>query len=109
MFLGIILAFPAQAKTVPISHKDIIDYMQEGWIIVDSRNHVVDINFFAKKLLGLLENQTVGTHAKEIFFRLPDIAKALEKGQDTELIKSLKFGENFSYLNIKIVSIRPLG
>jgi signal transduction histidine kinase len=106
LFLGIILAFPAQAKTVPISHKDIIDYMQEGWIIVDSRNHVVDINFFAKKLLGLLENQTVGTHAKEIFFRLPDIAKALEKGQDTELIKSLKFGENFSYLNIKIVSLK---
>ena len=84
--------------------------MQEGWVVVDSENRIVDINSFAKMLLNISKKKTYGTHVKEMFFRWPNILKILASDQDADVRVSFSTKGRFLYLHVKVLLLKnPMG
>jgi diguanylate cyclase (GGDEF)-like protein len=70
-FSPIALAFPAMMFTIsmvryrlmdltPVSRTSVVEHLQDGVIIIDKQNRILDINYVAKKLLQLEKIDPIG-------------------------------------------------
>ena len=110
ILMGISLIFTPTTEFIPLSRKRVVDHMQEGWVVVDSENRIVDINSFAKMLLNISKKKTYGTHVKEMFFRWPNILKILASDQDADVRVSFSTKGRFLYLHVKVLLLKnPMG
>ena len=110
VLMGISLIYTPVTEFVPWSRKHVVDHMQEGWVVVDSENRIVDINSFAKILLNISKKKTYGTHVKEMFFRWPNILKILASDQDADVRVSFSTKGRFLYLHVKVLLLKnPMG
>ena len=105
ILMGISLIYTPTTEFIPLSRKRVVDHMQEGWVVVDSENRIIDINSFAKKLLNISKKKTYGIHVKEMFFRWPNILRILESGKDADVRGSFITKDRFLYLHIKVLHL----
>ena len=85
LLMSVNLIFMPATELISLSRKRVVDHMHEGWIVVNSKNRIIDINSFAKKILNIPKKKLYGAHVREVFFRWPNIAKVLESGKDADI------------------------
>ncbi len=90
----------------PIARDIIVEGMQEGMIVLDTRNDIVDINLAARRMIGVApETEVIGQSAGKVFARWPDL---VERYRETpELQTELTLGEGTSILRFDL-RISPL-
>lgn len=86
----------------PVARNWVIEQMDDGMIVLDRQNQVVDINPAAANLIGQPANQLIGHNGAELFAEWPDLAA---KYRDVEkVITEIQFptetGTRYIYLKI---------
>lgn len=89
-----------------ISREYIVETMKDGWIVLDQKNHIVDINKAAEKIIGLTRKQLQGQSAEKIFIDWPNLTNSLEDSGTLELKGSAKINDEWVFLNINISPLR---
>jgi PAS domain S-box-containing protein len=89
-------------ETVPVTRDLVIESMQDGWMVIDTLNKIIDINPAAEKITGLSYDKVYGQPMDQI---LPDwlkITKAFEGIKELDVRRSIKAENIWRYLNIRI-------
>ena len=86
----------------PVARNWVIEQMDDGMVVLDNRNRVVDINPAAANLIGRTTNQLIGQTGAELFAEWPDLVdqyRDVEKAA-TEIQLRVGTGIRYIYLNI---------
>ena len=87
---------------VPVARDSLIENMDDGVIVLDAQNRIVDINPAARRMLGKTDVSLVGKKADEVLDQLSDVILNESKGLKipTEIMLS---GENLpNFVDLKI-------
>jgi PAS domain S-box-containing protein len=89
----------------PIARERVVEYMSDGWIVLDTKNRVVDINAAAKKIFGASGMKLSGQPAEKIFIDWPNIMNNLSDTREHDLKGSVQIKNKWIYLNIHIAPL----
>lgn len=107
-FTGAILAytfyfFQAKANLITsIDRNAVVEGMDDGWMVLDSQNIVVDMNSAAERLAGLARGQVLGKPVTTMLGSLPNLAQTFNHSQELEMKRSIRSEDGWKYLNIRI-------
>jgi PAS domain S-box-containing protein len=73
-----------------------------GWVLIDSRKRIVDINAQAKKLLGLTNVDLVRRNAVQLLSHFPAISDALRRNMDVEVRTSAVSRGTPAYVHLRL-------
>ena len=76
--------------------------MDDGWVVLDTQNIIVDINPAAERIMGLSREKAYGQSITAILTDFPNLRKSLDDVQELELKRSIKSQEKWRYFNIRI-------
>lgn len=102
--VGIGLFFFHLLSIVPIARKTLIDKTEDGLLILDGNNRVVDLNPACRKNLGIRESQIIGEQLTKVWKNRPLLEKYIDKMKAHSVEQVERFGELFYY----DVRIQPL-
>lgn len=83
-----------------VSRDIAVEKMSEGWIVLNSRNNVVDCNPAAEKALGLLRDQLCGQSIEKMPGDWQNIIKHDRKNKWMVIKKSIKMRDGLHLFNI---------
>lgn len=86
----------------PIAREKVVEFMDDGWLILDQGNFITDLNTAAEKILGLPRNKLISQPAEKIFVDWPNLMNSLDDVRPLDLKGSVRIQENWTYLNIHI-------
>jgi len=92
--------------SVPLIPEVVVKYMDDGWIILDTQNIIVDINPAAEQMIGLSREKAFGQPISAVFNDFPNLGKTLDDVQELEMKRSIKSQEKWRYLNIHIALLK---
>jgi signal transduction histidine kinase len=92
---------------VPISRGDVIESMDDGWMVLDLNNRIVDMNPAAEKLIRVSRNQAYGQPAGDILQNWPKLDLD-SPARELEIKGSVRLGAELRYLTVRILPlVRP--
>ena len=95
--------FVRRADTIAsIDRNAVVEGMDDGWMVLDNQNIVVDMNSAAERLAGLPREQVLGKPVTTTLSGLPNLGQAFDHSQELEMKRSIKSEEGWKYLNIRI-------
>ena len=89
-------------KVTPIARASVVQYMSDGWIVLDRGNNIVDMNPMAEKIIGKTARELAGQPAEKIFNNWPNLKYSLNEAKALDVKGSIQIGEAWTYLNIYI-------
>lgn len=92
-------------EAVPITREAAVEGMDDGWIVLDTHNTIVDINPAAERMIGLSREKVYGQPIGSILSDFPNPGAASDGIQELEMKRSVKSQEGWRYLNIRISSL----
>lgn len=93
---------------IPIARKSVIESMNDGYIVADFTNSIVDINKSALELAGKSRKEVIGKNINEIFGKELKLFNNTDEGDFfTEI--SLKSGFETKFFNLNISSLTSRG
>ena len=84
----------------PMSRDSVVEFMSDGWIVLDKKNNVIDINPVAEKIIGKTTHELFGQSAENIFKNWPNLINSLNESRALDVKGSVKIGGDWNYLNI---------
>ncbi|MEI6292015.1 MAG: PAS domain S-box protein, partial [Chloroflexota bacterium] len=112
--VGLLAAMIAGISTIPglflgnnpgisqIAREKVVEYMDDGWLVLDQENIITDLNRAAEKILGLPRNKLISQPAEKIFVDWPNLMNSLNDVRPLDLKGSVRIQDNWTYLNIHI-------
>lgn len=98
-------------STTPLARDLVVERMGDGWMVLDARDRVVDLNPTAERLLGTARDRLFGKEGKQVLARWQSIAAAYDK--EVNIQGSIRLGEEWRYLQVRVSPLhedgRPLG
>lgn len=91
-------------ELVPIARNVVIDRMMEAMIVLDTQNHISDINESAERLLNLSRKKTIGRQAELVLEAFPDMVSLIRNPETKQ--KEISLGD--PHARWYHVSISPL-
>ena len=79
--------------SVPLIPEVVVKYMDDGWIILDTQNIIVDINPAAERIIGLSREKAYGQPIAAVFNDLPNLGKTFDDVQELEMKRSIRSQE----------------
>jgi PAS domain S-box-containing protein len=76
--------------------------MSDGWVVLDSKNRVVDLNPAAERVIGLPGGKIFGQPAQNILADWPNVAKQIGNLRESEIKGSVILQEGRRYLNLRL-------
>jgi diguanylate cyclase (GGDEF)-like protein len=106
---GMILAWGIFRRQVfdliPVARDALVEGMSDGIIVLDTQEHIVDINLVAQQLLGLAADTAMGKDAGMIFSAWPDVLPSLRSCSDARI--EIQLGKNKQrHLDLRIVPLK---
>jgi PAS domain S-box-containing protein len=89
-------------ETIPITRDLVVEGMDDGWMVVDHRNRVIDLNKAAEEIIGLSHEKIYGTSIDQILTDWPSIINSSKGHKEIEMRRSVKSKKDWRYLNIRI-------
>ncbi len=89
---------------VPIARDVVVESMNEGWMVLDLRNRIVDVNPAAEELLGLPRDKLFGQPAEDFLKNWPNLSHATAL-RELEIKGSINLRGEWRYLNVRISPI----
>ena len=90
---------------MPIARDSVVEHMQDGMLVLDHENRIVDINPAAEKILNLKVKNVVGQLAQEALSPWQDVVSQYEKISRTNEEISISDGEKFFYYDLQITPL----
>jgi PAS domain S-box-containing protein len=88
--------------SLPLIPEVVVKQMDDGWVVLDTQNIIVDINPAAERIMGLSREKAYGQPITAILTDFPNLRKSLDDVQELELKRSIKSQEKWRYFNIRI-------
>jgi PAS domain S-box-containing protein len=85
-----------------IPRDTVIERMNDGWVVLDSHNRVVDLNPAAERVIGLPSEKIFGQPAEKILADWPNVAKQLGNLRESEIKGSVILQDGRRYLNLRL-------
>ena len=79
----------------------VIEGMDEGWMVLDHENIIVDINPAAERMIGMARENAINQPIASVLGDLPNLGQSFNGSQDSEVKRSIKSEEGWRYLNIR--------
>ncbi|HEX2696821.1 MAG TPA: histidine kinase N-terminal 7TM domain-containing protein [Anaerolineales bacterium] len=92
-------------RIIPFTREAVVGGMDDGWLVLDAQDAVVDINPAAEKILGISREKAYNQPIGSILGDLPDLGQAFENVREVEMKRSIKSEEGWRYFNIRISSL----
>jgi PAS domain S-box-containing protein len=92
-------------EIMPVTRDTIINGMQDGWMVIDNLNRIIDINPAAEKLTGLSYEKVYGRLMDQVLPGWLNITKASEGIKELDVRRSIKARDIWRYLNIRISNL----
>lgn len=81
-----------------LSRESVIDYMDDGWMVLDESDRIQDMNPAAARMIGRTTEDVLGETINQI---LPEFPIKENLNQEIEMRKSLKLKDGWRYLNVR--------
>jgi PAS domain S-box-containing protein len=88
-----------------IDRRAAIEGMDEGWMVLDVNNEIVDMNSAAERMTGVTLDQVYGQPITSLLGDLPNLGLTHNASQEVEMKRSLQLEEGWRYLNIRISTL----
>jgi PAS domain S-box-containing protein len=79
----------------------VVEGMDDGWMVLDPDNNIVDINPAAERITGLVRDRVAGQPIASVLSDLPNLGQMFNGSQDLEVKRSVKSEAGWRYLNIR--------
>ena len=89
-----------------VSRDAVVEGMDDGWIVLNAQNIVVDINPAAENIVGLSRDKVYGHLITSILGDLPSLGQTFSGDQELEMKRSLKSQDGWRYLDIRVSPIK---
>ncbi len=89
-------------EVVPVTREAVVEGMDDGWIVLNPKNIIVDINPAAEKIIGLPRDKVYGQPIISVLGDLPNLGQNFGVNREYEMKRSIKSQEGWRYLNIRI-------
>jgi len=80
---------------------NVIENLEDGWIIINMQNSIVDFNQATAKLANMSRDKMYGKPISSILIGFSDLTNMLEESQEIEMDRTLKVKGEYHYLNIR--------
>ncbi len=85
-----------------ITRDAVVEGMDDGWMVVDNQNMIVDLNRAAEEMIGLPREKVYGQPINTILSDWSNIFKTPESIKELDMRRSVKSQNDWRYLNIRI-------
>ncbi|HEY5983900.1 MAG TPA: histidine kinase N-terminal 7TM domain-containing protein [Anaerolineales bacterium] len=82
-----------------------VEGMDEGWIVLDVRDTVVDMNPAAERMTGYTRDQVYGKPISSLLGDISALGLTLNTSEEVEMKRSIRLEEGWRYLNIRISTL----
>jgi PAS domain S-box-containing protein len=112
-FLQAVLRRP-EGDVGAVDREAVVEGMDEGWMVLDSHNIILDMNAASERMTGLTRSAARGQHVSTLMGDSPRLGQALDASQEFEMKRSLRSEEGWRYLSMRISPLtgpdqRPFG
>src|SRR5512140_87671 len=98
--------FQHRPDAVPsIDRNAVVEGMEDGWMVLDGQNVVVDMNAAAERMAGFTRPQAVGQPVTTMLGNMPNLAQAFDQSQELEMKRSVQSQDGWKYLNIRLSAL----
>ncbi len=96
--------------SVPIPRDIVVERMNDGWVVLDTKFRIVDLNPVAEKLIGLSRKQLFGQPAEIILSIWPKLSmeRIDENATVLDTDGSVKIENEWRYLNLRVHPLKDL-
>jgi PAS domain S-box-containing protein len=89
-----------------IRRRDVFGYLEDGWIVLDSQDSIVDFNKAVSKLVDIPPEEIYNKSFTSVFGNYPSLVDLLDAHQEMELDKAIDINNEYRYLNIRATTIK---
>lgn len=93
----------------PVDRNAVVEGMDEGWMVLDLRHHILDMNATSEKMTGTTLREVRGKHISSLLGDSPGLEQAIDTSQEFEMKRSMRSEEGWRYLNIRISPLAEEG
>jgi PAS domain S-box-containing protein len=107
LLIGIVYGLFSTNPAEPsyITRNAVVEGMDDGWMVVDNRNIIIDLNRATEEMIGLPREKVFGQPIGTILHDWASIFKAPENIKELEMRRSVKSQNEWRYLNIRITKL----
>ena len=88
---------------MPAARSKLVEVMQDGWIVLDSGNRLVDSNSTAQKMLGIASKNNIGQSIIKVFANKPNLLNVLRsEGDIPKEIRCEETDESLRYYELQL-------
>jgi PAS domain S-box-containing protein len=89
-----------------VSRGNIIENMDDGWIVLDMQNSIIDFNQATAKLTSLPREKMYKKPIGYVFIDFPDFTNILDEKQEMEMERTIKVDDEYHYLNVRVSTLK---
>jgi len=93
-------------EATPVTREVVVEGMNDGWMVVDSKDKIIDLNPAIEKITKLSREQLYGKPISDILSEWSNLIGPSEGIREYEIRKSFRRNDNWSYLNIRISQLK---
>ena len=89
-------------EVTPITRDIVVESMDDGWMVVDRQDKIIDVNASAEKMIGISREKVYGLPIEQILSEWNKILQSSEGIREMEMRRTVKEQNDWQYLNIRI-------
>ena len=89
-------------ESTPLTREAIVEGMDDGWMVVDQQEKVIDVNPSAEKMTGISRENIYGLPINQILSEWNKVLESSEGIREMEMRRTVKEQNDWQYLNIRI-------
>lgn len=93
---------PSSKSRNKIQRDRVVEFMGDGWIILDSQNVIVDNNKSAAKMIGFSQKEMYDKPVSTIFNEFPKLIHMLNDRREFEIDQTVMVNNQYRFLNIRV-------
>lgn len=91
---------------IPITRDVVVDGMSDGWMVLDQKNNIIDINPAAESIVGLMRRDVYGKPVSSVLADWPKFDDTPGGVKELDMKRSIKTNTDWRYLNIRLSNLR---
>lgn len=92
-------------ESLPASREAVVEGMNDGWMVVNAGEVIVDLNPATERMIGLPREKVYGQKLHSVLPDLPRLTPGSEGVQELEMKRSFRSHEGWRFLNIRISTL----
>lgn len=89
-------------EITPLTRDVVIEGMDDGWMVVDHQDKIIDVNSSTEKMIGMSREKVYGLPVDQILSEWSKVSQSSEGVKEMEMRRVVKAQNDWRYLNIRI-------